>query len=96
MRRMWFVVLCISLLGGVGFARVQGDDPNGLVVMEAELYDAVVPADSNEFEWAFDTEIEGYVYDGYMRTSPTGTNVQSDLTRSPRLDYDVEMTQPGM
>jgi hypothetical protein len=93
---MWFAVLCIFLLGGVGFARVQGDDPNGLVVMEAELYDAVVPVDSNEFEWAFGTEIEGYVYDGYMRTSPTGTNVQSDLTRSPRLDYDVEMTQPGM
>jgi hypothetical protein len=63
--------------------------------MEAELYTAMVPADTNEFEWVFDTEIEGYVYDGYMRSFPTETNVQSDLTRSPRLDYDVEMTQPG-
>lgn len=95
MRRMWFAVLCIFLLGGVVFARVQGDDPAGLVAMEAELYDAMVPADSNEFEWVFDTEIEGYGYSGYMRTFPIGTNVTSDLTRSPRLDYDVEITQPG-
>ena len=95
MRHMWFVVLCILLLGGVAFARVQGDDPAGLVAMEAELYDAVVTADSNEFEWVFDTEIEGYGYSGYMRTFPIGTNVTSDLTRSPRLDYDVEITQPG-
>ena len=95
MKRMWFVVLCIFLLGGVGFARVQGDDPAGLVAMEAELYDAVVPADTNEFEWVFDTEIEGYVYSGYMRSFPIETNVGSDLSRSPRLDYDVEMTRPG-
>ena len=95
MKRMWLVVLCIMLLGGVAFARVQGDDPAGLVAMEAELYDAVVPADTNEFEWVFDTEIEGYVYSGYMRSFPIETNVGSDLARSPRLDYDVEMTQPG-
>jgi hypothetical protein len=95
MRRMCFVVLCMLLLGGVAFARVQGDDPFGLVVMEAELHDAVVPADSNEFEWVFDTEIEGYGYSGYMRTFPIETNVGSDLTRSPRLDYNVEMTQTG-
>lgn len=95
MKRMWLVLLCILLLGGVAIARVQGDDPNGLVAMEAELYTALVPADTNEFEWVFGTEIEGYVYDGYMRSFPIETNVMSELERSPRLDYDVEMTQPG-
>jgi len=75
--------------------RIQSDGPAGLVAMEAELYDAVVPADSNEFKWEFGKEIEGYSYAGYMRTFPIGTNVQSNLTRSPRLDYDIEITQPG-
>ena len=59
------------------------------------MYDGMVAADTNEFEWVSDTEIEGYSYDAYMRSLPGGTNVQSDLTRSPRLDYDVEMTQKG-
>ena len=97
MRRTCLAVLSILLLGSVASARVrvQGDDPNGLVVMEAELYDAVVPADTNEFKWEFGKEFEGYAYEGYMRTFPKGTNVGSTLTRSPRLDYNVEITKPG-
>ena len=76
--------------------RIQSvDDPNGVVAMEGELYDAMVPADTNEFEWVSEMDIEGYSYDAYMRSYPIATNVSSDLTRSPRLDYDVEMTQPG-
>ena len=96
MKRMCFLVLCMLALGGVAFARVQGDDPNAVIVMEAELYDAVLsPADTNEFEFVFDNTIEGYVYTGYMQSTPAGTNIQSDLSLSPRLDYDIEIAYPG-
>ena len=91
----WFIFLCISLFAVTAMARVQGDGPAGLVVMEAELYDAIVPADVNEFEWEFDTEFDGFSRDGYMRAMPPETRIDSDITRSPRLDYDVEITQPG-
>ena len=96
MTRKLFAALCIGLFAATAMGvHVQSDGPAGLVAMEAELYDAMVPADTNEFQWVSDTEIEGYGYTGYMRTFPIGTNVTSDLTRSPRLDYDVEITQPG-
>ncbi|MFC1764751.1 hypothetical protein ACFL6U_22110, partial [Planctomycetota bacterium] len=94
MTRKLCVVLCMALFATTAMAvYVQGDD--GIAVMEAELYDGIAPAESGEFEWVFDTEFAGYSQDGYMRALPGGTNVMSDYTRCPRLDYDVKITQPG-
>ncbi len=74
-------------------AHVQSGD--GLAVMEAESYEAVVPGDTGEFDWVFDTELDGYSQEGYMRSLPEGTNVMSDYARCARLDFDVMITQPG-
>ena len=88
------VPLCIALSAATAMAaHVQGSD--GLAVMEAESYIAVVPGNAGEFEWVFDTEIDGYSQDGFMRSLPEGTNVMSDYARCARLDYDVMITQPG-
>ena len=86
----WFIFLCISLFAVTAMARVQGDDPAGIVVMEAELYDVIVPADVNEFEWEFGTEFDGFSRDGYMRAMPPETRIDSDITRSPR-GYPVSL-----
>ena len=90
-----FVLAFVVAVPLCSAARQQ--DAAGLVVMEGELYDAVVPADTNEFEWVFgaEAEFDGYSRDGYMRSLPEGTNIGSDITRSARLDYNVEIIQPG-
>ncbi len=92
-------IVCVAILMCVTTAmatvgQVDGP-PAGLAVMEAENYDAIDPA-NNEFVWGFyDSEFAEYSAEGYMQTLPKGTNVMSDLTRSPRLDYDVKISQPG-
>jgi len=88
----------------IGFFAVVGDAPepepvrqldaDGLVVIEAELYDDIVP--SAEFEFVFNTDFDGYSRAGCMRSLPSGTNVSSDASRSARLDYQVEFKQAGM
>lgn len=94
--RFLLIALCISLLETTAMAvREQEDGPAGLVVMEAELYDALVPAATNVFNWEFETEFAGYSAEGYLRSRPGGTNIQSDLDRAPRLDYVVKINQPG-
>ncbi|MFC1764008.1 hypothetical protein ACFL6U_18280 [Planctomycetota bacterium] len=80
--------------------RVQNaDDPNGLVAMEAELYQAIQPPvdPCAPYEWVAESseDFEGYAYTSYMRTYPEGTNESGNYDREPRLDYDVEMTQAG-
>ncbi|MFC1760710.1 hypothetical protein ACFL6U_01360 [Planctomycetota bacterium] len=80
--------------------RLQGDDPNGLVAMEAELYQAIQPpADPcAPYAWVAESneeEFPGFALQGYMRTYPEGTNESGNYDREPRLDYDVQMTQAG-
>ena len=91
------IALCISLFAVTAMGvRLQEDGPPaGLVVMEAERYDALVPAPSGEFNWELETTLSGYSAEGYMRSRPEGTNVMSDLNRSPRLDYVVKIKDPG-
>jgi hypothetical protein len=95
--RFLLIALCIYLFATTAMGvRLQEDGPPaGLVVMEAERFDALIPAPSGEFTWEFETGISGYSAEGYMRSRPEGTNVMSDLNRSARLDYVVKIKDPG-
>jgi len=102
MCKRWLKSLICVLVLFVGLAlftttamAVHNQGADGIAVMEAESYDAVVQAVTGEFEFVFDTEFEGYSSEGYMRALPGGTNVYSDLTRCPRLDYNVKFSQAG-
>jgi len=73
--------------------RVQ--DAAGVVTIEAETYNELVPAAVPGFDFVFSKEFDGYSRSGYMQSLPRGTNIASNITKSPRLDYRVQFTQAG-
>jgi len=75
-RKLITIILLILLSGTSALLADAPRKPNGgLIVMEAELYDALVPAPSGEFNWEFETEISGFSAEGYLRSRPEGTNL---------------------
>jgi len=96
------IALSAFLVMAAGAAHA-GVDPNalrvqdaaGVVAIEAETYNELVPAPVAGFSFVFDTGYEGYSRTGYMQSLPRGTNISSDITRSPRLDYRVQFNQAG-
>lgn len=72
----------------------QGED--GLVVLEAENFDAHVPTATHA--WEFDQTPAGWSGDGVMYALPEAgvtVNLPDALTRSPRLDYKIEFVKTG-
>jgi len=100
MKKMIALSAFLAMAAGVAHA---GVDPNalrvldaaGLVAIEAETYNELVPAPVAGFSFVFDTLYEGCSRTGYMQSLPRGTNVASDISKSPRLDYRVQFTQAG-
>ncbi|HIL70542.1 MAG TPA: CHRD domain-containing protein [Verrucomicrobia bacterium] len=76
---------------------IQGDD--GLVVIEAENFDAN-DSPKGGHAWEFDaTVVAGFSGDGAMYALPDAgdnrTDIQDVLDNSPRLDFQVNFSQPG-
>lgn len=72
-------------------------DDTGLVVIEAENFDANVPQGAHT--WTFVKTPAGYSGDGTMYASPDApgavVNYPDSLTTSPRLDFKVSFTKTG-
>lgn len=73
----------------------QGAD--GLIVVEAENYDALTP--QGDHTWTFGAIRADYSGDGYLEATPNSGINQSGypdfLTASPRLDYKVNFVKTG-
>jgi hypothetical protein len=92
-----------ALLAAAASAVQAAADPNalrvldaaGVVAFEAETYNELVPAAVPGFGFVFSKEFDGYSRGGYMQSLPRATNIASDISKSPRLDYRVQFTQAG-
>lgn len=76
----------------------QDDISDGLLTMEAENYDVVIP--QGDHTWELVTDPVGFSGTGAMRALPdTGDLIINEpgdyLTQSPRLDYEVNFVKSG-
>jgi len=65
-------------------------DENGIIVMEAELFDYNIA--QGEAEWILKTDVDGFSRGGYMQALPTTAGRQDDpIGNSPRLDFNIKV-----
>lgn len=100
MTRKVCLVLCVSLFAVTAAANVQ--DPLGLLVLEAETYDAQIAQDANSIWYEIADANAGDASGGVaMASTDLGIRYDEDgyidnEVVSPRLDYDCEFVQAGI